>query len=181
MGFTLFGMGGMWGDSYLNETFELQNNNLNGSTHNEKGGIIFGLGPAFILPFSLNAALIGEANFWWGGNEFLVDDSTAGLPKGSSDYVSFRGANIPLLLQLSTSGEENVALYVEGGAQANFIYAYNRDKQNSSLFDYGFIVGAGIGIRNENGAENVGLVLRFSFGYNTCMLMLRLFGGGGLQ
>jgi hypothetical protein len=111
-------------------------------------------------------------------------DSAAGLPIGSSDYISYYGFNIPLLLQISTSGKSNALFasnyFIESGIQVNILSAQNRDEQSSSISDFGFVVGVGWSAFSLISADFSGqwdVFIRFGFnssGLITPMLMVRL-------
>jgi hypothetical protein len=164
------GFGLAWSGSSLNETFDLEMNNLNESAYKGNVGLSFGGGLAFKLPFTPNVAIVGETNYLYIGTSSLASkaDSAKGLPEESSDYVLCHGFNSPITLQIAFANRE---VYLEVGGQANILSASNRDQQNSSISNYGFVAGIGAGLTNS-----IGLLLRFglnSNGYYTVMFVIR--------
>jgi hypothetical protein len=164
------GIGIVWGGTSLNEIFDLEMDNRNESTFKGDFGDTFSGGLVFILPFTPKIALVGETNYFFGTTsiEARDADNTNSLPKGSSDYIRYHDFNFPVMLQIASANRE---AYLEIGAQANILSASNRDKQKSSISDYGFV--AGLGFRPPMPIEvNIRLGLNGS-GYYTAMFAVR--------
>jgi hypothetical protein len=180
------GLGGLWTSNTLNEDLGLE---IPQSIDKVEGktAFIWGGGLAFILPFSSYVALGGEINFRHGGTAPL--DSAKEEPefkKGKIfDEISFWGANAPVFLQVFLGD----AVFLEGGAQWNFLSVSNRYEQKITKQDIGGVVGIGLAARgsitdireydkvvgSKVDSTFFDVLLRFGInnGYNTFMFLVR--------